>query len=574
MKIIKIISICLYSINQYYNLKKYKLKYIKYPEIKLIRKLAELFDIKDEDIINDSGFSIKEVQLLHNLNDTRYEDTPVKGHFEDPRELIIKLIDMLFLDNYKKCMEKHKTYVNHTYRTLESLRKESLTFFQSSLANAKKHIKTIFMDHQINRDELYMYEGLDVVLQYDEVNTRVFINRMDAFKYLDKMRFNRELSFNVEEMLQYFAKLLEKNQKRLHNFGEKIYLIDKYISTHLGLRANRFPLKYTSGRHREVTVLNNYMDNSVKELHNKIFGDKKEKIIKSKTSFKVDVKYLSSFFQDSILILDFNINESVHTLFVKLNKILKGDIKCLITFISYIFEIERSRNKFILDNIKSKIDEKLFMNMFLYDIYDLYLQEEKDIINSRNIFKEFIKTTYGFDIDSSSIKSLVNKLYGSINSTEILELFDYIVKILLYKKQIEEYLNFTNFLKEVSEENMSKMKKFMRYVFKWGEGIAYIPKNSSHRVVSQFLQIYEKNHFFNNLYRINQPLKLSLKASKDLILRYTVLSDLLYFLNKELVRLRNSSYISEEEKKQNENTILFFMYTINKFNEQGILFQN
>ncbi|CRG94471.1 fam-f protein [Plasmodium gallinaceum] len=555
--IVVYIYIC--CIDPYYNLKKNI-------EIQLVRNLTELFNFKDEDIINSSGISLKDLQLLYNRRESNYENTLAEGYFGDSRNLFVKLIDTLFIKNYYKNLEKDKKLIRTIYNTLDSTSCEVLNFLRNSLNDAKDHINMVFQELNSSvKYELVRFSDVEITLSHNGDNMDLLINEQDAHEYLEQLKFNREIPLRLENSFDYLSKLNEKNDIFFSKLSNGIFRYTTYTFDYIKLLNNKFPLNYIYGGKSDIINYCRYeMEYIFNEFTNSIFLFNKKRYT-TFISIKENINEFYNLMNNKIRELDRTIEEKTHKLFMVLNKILNGDIKCIISFIAYIFEINLSNNKFKLDKIKEKYNEKLFQDKILNKINDLFLQEKEEIKESLVEFKTYIKDIFGFDMNSTGIRSLINKLYGSIDIKHITEIFEVIVSSLLCKKQINEYANFIQLLKNESKNRRLDKKKFIGTHGRINEKVLFIPKNKSEYLILMYAEIYERNSFINNIKSCCSHLSLILRDLDEGIYKFIIFRFLIYSLNNELNKSKKLYFSSRKKKLLNKNVILYFLYDIMNF---------
>ncbi|CRG95528.1 fam-f protein [Plasmodium gallinaceum] len=542
-------NVFFYSINPYHNIKKFELKFM-HTKIQLIRNLADFFDVKDEDILNDQGISIKDLQLLYNSNLSKSENTSNEVDFEDLRTLFVKLVDKLFLTNYKECLESEKKHHNSLRNTLEGISRDLLSLLHSSLDNVKNHVNSIFQENNVSCEyELSMFNGIDI-------------------------SFLLGFPLRLDDSFVFFDNLDKKNSEFFSNFSKNISNYHIYIIRYLNKRVNRFPLKYNYTEDEvPVNSHSNVMGTLLKEFTKSILSHNEEKTDDMNSPLKIDVHHINNLIDSTYRMLDATINLKTHALFVKLNKILNNDIKILIAFIAYILEIDYSSNKFTLEEIKENHGDEIFNDKILNNIYELFLQERDYIKKSLNKFKEYIQAIFGFDVNSLGIRSLVQKLYGSIDKKEIVEVFNVIVYSLFCKKQIDEYSDFIKSLKNESQDRRSGIGKFIYLFEKPHDNVFFIPKNKSSNLLLKFTEICKRNTFMNNLAHINEHL-LSLDIYSENVKKFKAFIYLIHLINKELIELKEHYFTYGNGKLLRKNSILYLLHDIVRFNDSYIKYEN
>ncbi|CRG94480.1 fam-f protein [Plasmodium gallinaceum] len=562
------IVVCIYfcCIDLYYNSKKYKLKFIRHIEIQLVRNLAELYDFKDEDIKNSSGISMKDLQLLYNRRESNYENTLSEGYFGDSRNLFVKLIDNIFFKNYYKYLEKDKEIIRSIYNTLDATTYEVLNFLKNLVDDAKDHVNMVFQGlNSYDKSELLIFNDVELHVWRSGNSINLVIDDQNAHEYLEQLKFNSEIPLSLENSFEYFRKLNEKNDKFFSLLSNNVFNYEGYIFEYYNLYINKFPLNYIYGDKSDI--YDNYRNEMVKifnEFTNSIFLFNK-KGSTTVISIKKNVDEFHNLINNINRELDHTIEVKTHKLFMVLNKILNGDIKCIISFIAYILEMNLSKNKFKLDKIKEKYNEKLFQDKILNKINDLFLHEKEEIKESIAEFKIYIKDMFGFDVNSTGIRSLVSKLYGSVDIKSIENIFELIVFSLSCKRQINEYANFIELLKNESKNKRLGKKKFVGSHGKINEKVLFVPKRNSQNLILKYAEIYERSNFINDVTCCCMDLPLALLDMEKEIRKFTFFRFLIYSLNNELNKSEKLYFSSKKEILLNKNVILFFLYDILNF---------
>ncbi|CRG98374.1 fam-f protein [Plasmodium relictum] len=556
------IIIALYGINSYSSSSKFKLKFEKYKEIQLIRNLAEVFDFKDDDILNDSGLTIKEVQLLYNIRETEDENTVFEGYFGDSRALFIKLVDLVFLGNLNEKLEQEKKNVSSIYFTMQIMKRKTTDYLENLLGDINNHINYVFKDLELYEHELCSFTDVNVDIYTRADNERISINQRSANEYFKQANFSK-IHLRLENSFSFFNKLYEKNNKFLSKINNHLYHHGTYTANYIGKHTKRFPLKYAHASNLNMLDFVDELKNILDEFNTAIFG--KNKKGGNVSALRISIRNMDLEINNMHRRLDDIIAIKTNKLFVRLNKILNGDIKCLIAFILSIFEQDKSINKFTLDKLKDKHRIEVFQDQFLFRIYELLLQEKGEIKKSLNEFKTYIKAIFGFDVNSSGIRSLVQKLYDSMDKYEFLQLFQVIVHLLGCKRQLNDY---SNFMKLLKNESISSLSIKFENLFRRNK-VLYIPENKSENLILKFLDMYENSIFFCGLKDSNSKLIEKSVYLNRCLRKFRTLNSLISFLIKELDKSKKC-YSYSENKLINKNAIIFFLYKINNFNESGI----
>ncbi|CRG85009.1 fam-f protein [Plasmodium relictum] len=555
--VITVISVYFYGINQNYQ-RGFKLKFMKYKEIQWVRNLAES-SIEEKGLADNSDV---ELVLKRELIGKNFDNLTIP---------FLNLTSVLLKD-YDKILERKKNDLSYIYNTLISINSELSAFLKDSLADSKSHINKIFKDPNYFaelKSELYAYSRGNVILHVNENDVRLLINKKDGDEYLKRLHFNKDITLDLENSFDYFNELSEKNNifsPKLDDAWNYQMHARLYLDESIGI----FPLKYlyeyryNSDNVKDESFAYFYivMDSLLYEFHHHLFKDKKydknleffnrlfskDKKDVGNFSETIDLEHLSSLVNSSNILLDELLIKKTSELFMNINIEPNTGIKKMIGFIAYILETDRSKNESMLENVKTWYGGK-YENPILDNIYESFLQEKGDIEKSSDSFKEYVKTKYNIDVNSESIRSMVKILHSLSNEKEIKGIFGAIVHLLLCKKQLSEYSNFLELLKSKSKKSHTS-------------SVVHISGDKSRDLVPKFMDLYERNRFFNKIYisdiGINRSLIELWKNAKKL----SVLKRLVHLLNKELIKSKSTYFGSGKIKSVNKNVILFLLYSI------------
>ncbi|CRG85477.1 fam-f protein [Plasmodium relictum] len=560
-----------YNIDAYYNLNKPDIKCVKCIKTQIIRNLAEVFNINDEDILDDSGLTIRDVQLLYNLSETKDENTVLEGYFGDSRSLFVKLVDLVFLEDFNERLKQEKKNINSMYYTLELMENKIMNYLDISLDIASNHIKCVFKNLESHENELRSYTNVNVDMNISKNGARLTINRNDADDYFRSSNLGKKIDLWLKKSFKFFNKLRKMNNEFLSEINKDMYDYNLYMSNYIGTSENMFPLKYAHLDNLELVNFNDSLEKILGEFHRFLFTKNKLKgTFITNDSLIVYIEELNFLIHNMHKTLHETITLKTHKLFVKLNKKLNGDIKCMIAFIAYILEHDKSKNKFKLDELKNKHGKEVIKDKFLLHIYKLLLQEKEEINKSSNKFKTYIKEILGFDVDSSGIKSLVQKLYGleeednlklQLNEKDgFIPLFRVIVYSLGCLRKLKEYSDFIELLKSESEISFSTE---FENILKGQNDALYIPEHKSRSLTLQFLDIYESSIFFIGLRRSNSELIDQSTKVDSCVKKIRALNSLISLLIDEL-KNRNKFHFCSVYRELSKNAIIFFLYAIKR----------
>ncbi|CAG9473116.1 Plasmodium exported protein, unknown function [Plasmodium vivax] len=555
------------GINPYLDIKKYSEEALK--QIQWHRNLSDDWYVKDDKIVNDSGVTIKEVEHRINRGEISIGSLCYDGDkHDDVRNLFVKLIDELFFSNYGECLEVEKKLYLSTQVLLKKLQDDISEDFEAILHVARHHIKNFFKNTSAhNQQELEKITGINMTLSLNDEGKLLFNNK-HLHRFLALTKF--ELNINLEQEYSTFENysLISDIQCVYVDLAIEISKVEEDIVKYLHSALHRFPLKYYRDANAfAVMFQSNAMIILEDNLHVNLYHKYVEQMEKSNASFRIDIKPIDSLLQDMLSILNHTIDYNVHALFVKLNKHLNGDLKSLIGFFLYLFNIEKFRNHDIIKSIKEKGDD-LEENKILSNTYDLFMIEKNDINIAEIKFKIFVKNKFDFNVDDKKVRSLEKKLYDIYQNKHLVEAFNLIAYQILIKRIVKDYAYFVEVLKRTSYRYQPLFKKVIDvFLVRRDEHILTIPRKKYDKLVKDYIKIKDNSNFHFNILGGNQNITNSLSRLKRQMNKIKIMIKILMCLNDEMTTLKDVSRLTPGEKERNKKAIIFYSYLIREFKD-------
>ncbi|GAB67540.1 hypothetical protein PCYB_121080 [Plasmodium cynomolgi strain B] len=555
------------GINPYLDIKKYSEEALK--QIQWHRNLSDDWYVKDDNIVNDSGATIKEVEHRINRGEISIGGQCYDGDkHDDLRNLFVKLIDELFFSNYGECLEMEKKLYLSTQAFLKKLQDDINEDFEAILHVVRHHIKNFFKKTSAhNQQELEKITGIDMNLRINDEGNLLFNNKnLHHFLAFTKLELNIDLEQEYSTFENY--SLISDIERVYIDLAIEISKVEEDIAKYLNSTLHRFPLKYYRDANAfAVMFQSNAMIILEDNLHVNLYHKYVEQMEKSNANFRIDIKPIDSLLQDMLSILNHTIDYNVHALFVKLNKHLNGDLKSLIAFFLYLFNIEKFRNHDIIKSIEEK-SEDLEESKIMSNSYNLFMIEKNDINIAEIKFKIFVKNKFDFNVDDKKVRSLEKKLYDIYQNKHLVEAFNLIAYQILIKRIVKDYANFVEQLKKTSYRYQPLFKKVIDlFPLRRDENILIIPRKKYDKLVKDYIKIKDNSNFHFNILGGNQNISNSLFRLKRQMNKIKIMIKILMGLNEEMTTLKDVSKLTPGEKERNKKAILFYVRLIREFKD-------
>ncbi|SBT77905.1 Plasmodium exported protein, unknown function [Plasmodium ovale] len=568
----KIINSLYFGISPHLDIRNVYLRYneVKCDNVKWRRNLSEVWYSSDDKIVNDKGLNIRDVQHKINRGEIRIgTECYDKDKFNDIRHLFTKLVDELCFSKYGDALNVEKKLYISTNILLKGVHEHILKDLQSSIHVAREHIKKYFKKPSTyNQQQLDLIAGLDMIINLNNEGNLIF-NSKKINRFLSMTKFDLDILQNGEYSSYDSNFLIKNNERILMNHSDNLSKIEEDIQKHLHSALHRFPLKY----YREANAFavmfqNNAMLILEENLHHNFYDKYVEQMEKSDDNVKINIQPVDDLLSDMISILDHTIDYNVHTFFVKLNKVLNGDLKSFIGFFLYLFGIEKMRNNELLKSIEYENDN-INDNQMLSNAYESLVIEKNDIDISELKFNIFIKNKFHFNVNNKHVRSLEKKIYDAFQSKHLMDAFNLIAYQILIKRIVKDYISFVNLLKRNSYRYQPFFKKVIDlFGVKKDEHILIIPRKQYDKLVKEYIKIKENSNFHFNILGGNQSLTTSVTRIKRELNKMKILNKLLLALNEEMNKLKDTSMLTPGEKERNKKSIIFYSHVIKEFKEE------
>ncbi|ANQ09464.1 Uncharacterized protein PCOAH_00040580 [Plasmodium coatneyi] len=556
------------GINPYLDIKKYSEEALK--QIQWNRNLSsDEWYVKDDNIVNDSGATIKEVEHRINRGQIRIGSQFYDGDkHDDVRNLFVKIIDQLFFSNYGECLEVEKKLYLSTQVLLKKLQDDISEDFETILSVVRNHIKNYFGNTSAhNEEQLKKITGQDMTVSVNEEGNLLFNNK-NLHLYLAFTKFELNIDLNKEYSTFENYSLISDIQRVYIDLAIEISKVEEDIAKYVHSALHRFPLKYyRDASDFAVMFQSNAMTILEENLHLYLYHKYVEEEEKLNSNFQIDITPIDLLLQDMLTILNHSIDYNVHALFVELNKHLNGDLKSLIGLLLYLFDMEKFRNHDIIKSIEEK-SENLEENKILSNAYDLFMIEKNDINIAEIKFKIFVKNKFDFNVDDKKVRSLEKKLYDIYQNKHLIETFNLIAYQILIKRVVHDYADFVELLKKASYRYQPLFKKAIGvFLTRRDKHILTIPRKKYDKLVQDFIKIKDNSNFHFNILGANQNITNSLLRLKRQMNKIKILIKILMGLNEEMTTLKDVSTLTPGQKEFNKKAIIFYAHLIRDFKD-------
>ncbi|CAA9989806.1 Plasmodium exported protein, unknown function [Plasmodium knowlesi strain H] len=555
------------GINPYLDIKKYSEEALK--QIQWNRNLCDHWYVKDDNIVSDSGATIKEVQHRINRGEIRIGCESHDGDkHDDLRNLFVKIIDELFFSNYGEFLKVEKKLYLCTQVLLKNLQDDISEYFEAILTVVRHHIKNYFKNTSAhNQQELEKIAGLNMSLSVNKDGNLLFNNK-NLHRYLAFSKF--ELDIDLKQDYSTFEKysIISDIERVYIDLAIEISKVEEDIDKYVHSALHRFPLKYYRDvsdfavmfQSNAMTILE---DNLHLHLYNK-YIEEKEKL---NSNFRIDIRLIDLLLQDMLTILNHSIDYNVHALFIELNKHLNGDLKSLIGLLLYLFDLEKIRNHAIIKSIEEK-NENLGENKILSNAYDLFMIEKNDINIAEIKFKIFVKNIFDFNVDDKKVRTLEKKIYDIYQNKHLIQTLNLIAYQILIKRVVHDYVDFVELLKRASFKYQPLFNKVIGIFHKRRDNhILTIPRKKYDKLVEDYIKIKDNSNFNFNILGANRNISNSLLRLKRQINKIKIMIKILTGLNEGMTTLKDVSKLTPGEKEHNKKAIIFYAHLIRDFKD-------
>ncbi|SBS87568.1 Plasmodium exported protein, unknown function [Plasmodium malariae] len=554
-------------ISPYNDIKKYNEG--KNTQLRWQRSLSEGWYCPSDQIVDELNETINDVQHKINRGDICIGTRAYDGdEFNDLRKFFIELIDQLFFSNYNECLDMEKKLYLNSHNLLKEIHENISKDFENRHNLARKHIETYFSDPSLhNQQALELMTGSDITLNINDEN--LMVNTKKIEKYFAGAKFELHIAQKEEYSTMENNALISDNEKIWKHHTNNLLNIEEHILKYLNLVLHRFPLKY----YRDVnTFAVMFQDNAMnileENLHNTFYTKYVEQMKNSSDNVHINVLPVEFLLYDMIGVLNHSIDHSVHSFFLKLNKVLNGDLKSFIGFFLYLFDREKMKNNMIIKSLRSDINT-IGKNEILSNALELFLIEKNDIDISELKIKIFIKNNFKFNGDDKNLKSLEKKIYDNFQEKQLMESFCIIAYQILIRKVVNDYISFVLLLKKAAHKDQPFFKKVVNaFLLKNNDSNLILSKNKYDELLKEYMKVKEDSNFNFNNPSFNDKIKSTLSNIKIEINKFKILNKLLCSLNNEMIKIKDTSRLTPGEKERNKKAIIFYSYLIRELKDQ------
>lgn len=516
-----------------------------------------------DSILNDKGLSIVKVEEMCKQKDASLSDNIYGLSLHDPKNLFVNLTNFVMYTDYEEQVKTEKNMFISTQRMLKFMKEKIKKKTEELINTARKYIDELLGSYDIlNPKEWESISKLNLFLDINGEEDVLLIDGRDIFFHVMNVKFSKKIPLNTDEVLENITELFKHNKNIYDQYEKKVYKIEKDIRTYSGTGGQRFPMNYTHWNNSYINITQNVAVRAfVDDFYNYFERLERMLMYNPKRFTRIDISFLDGTLEAINNIINSTIEYKTEKLFVLLNNIFNGDLRSILGFFTYLFDKERRRNQVLLKKIEREKTGDEYDSNFLFDVESLYLKEKEDIQSALSKFSHFMKVNFGFDINSPSVQLLKNKIEAEEvkeQEKQIMDHFKMIVHELLCRKQVMEFSNLVNSLKENSKRFISYFRRVLGCVTTQNDNCIFIRTRNLIPLVSKYAEIREK---YNSNFKQNDTEENILDLMKDIknaFYRYRIAIKILFLLIEDLKvsKQLHSEYekmIREKKKEQEEN---------------------
>ncbi|ANQ08898.1 Uncharacterized protein PCOAH_00037010 [Plasmodium coatneyi] len=529
------------------------------------RTLAVACAERGDDILNDKGLSILQVEDMCKKKDASLSDKIYGLSLHDTKDLFVELTNSIMYTDYEEQVKTEKNIFTCTQRTLKFMKENIKKKTEELITGARKYIDELFGSYDIlNKKEWESISKLNLFLDINGEEDVLLINGRDIFFHVMGVNFPKKIPLNTQDVLENITELFRHNKNIFEQYEKKVHKIEKDIRTYLGTGGKRFPLNYTHWNNSYINITQNvavraFMD----DLYNYFEHLERKLMYNPNRLTKIDISFLDGTLDAIDNIIKSTIEYKTEKLFGLLNNIFKGDLRSILGFFTYLFDTERRKNKIILKTIAKEKTGDEYDSNFLFDVESLYVREKEDIQNALSKFSHFMKVNFGFDVGSPSVHLLKSKIEDAVvqeqqQQQQIMKHFKNIVHELLCRQQVIEFFTLVNSLKENSKGISPCFWKVWGCLTAKNDNCIYIKTKKLIQLVSKYAEIREKNNCNIKQNDSEENILELMKDIKSAFYRYRIAIKILFLLIEDLKLSKqlNEEYenlLREKKEAQEEN---------------------
>ncbi|SOV18042.1 fam-f protein [Plasmodium gaboni] len=553
------------------NIKNYPDTYFfDYSKIEWNRKLAEVFTYTDDNILNTLGSNIKEVEHQYNRGEINIPEGVVGHGCENLREIFPELVDELVLWNYDKELKKEKELYKTTYNVLKTFESEVNVYNNDSLRSMNTILRSLYKYISYNDIRLLrLMCGNNMDLNIN-ANGQLMVNGKCVSDYLTNISFETNIEFVSDDIKSSINKKVTLHHGKLLHLTSEFIKLQRYIK-YLHLIVVRMPLVYFRSANNFLLMFQiNAMLILEERLNNVLYMNYLEQLSLGKNYYTLNIDTLLFLINDMLRITKSTIDSEVHRSFVKLNKALNGDLKCILAIFLYILNEAKSENKRSMQTLEGETQDDINNHPILLNVNKILLDEQKNIKLLKDKFQMFVKNVFNFDINEPTIRNLQQKLY-EFRKAEIMNLFYITAHQIITLKQIIKYKNFIEDLKKKGQQRRSLYRRLIdSFILPQYTGVLTFHTDEYDLLLSDFLRIKEEGNIHFNLLGGNKTLRSLSKQCLFEINKLKILNKLYFELMEAIDILHDASIEDRNEKIYSKKKIIFYLYVIKKFNDRWV----
>ncbi|SOV81454.1 fam-f protein [Plasmodium sp. gorilla clade G3] len=569
--LVKIVNIKIQFISLFPNIKNYPFHYnFDYSKIEWNRKLAEVSIYTDDKIKNTLGSNIKEVEHQYNRGEIKIPEGVVGHGYESLREIFPELVDELIVWNYEKELKKEKELYKSTYNVLKEFEYNVKVYNNDLLGNMNAILRPLYKSiayNDISLLRLMCGDNMDL-----NINTsgQLMVNGKNVSNYLSNITFETNIEHVSDDIKSSINKQITINHEKLLNLSSELIKLQRYI-TFLHLAVVRIPLLYFRSANNFLLMFQiNAMLILEERLNAILHLNYLEELNLGRNYYSINTDTIKFLLDDMIRITKSTIDAEVHGFFVKLNKVLNGDLKCFLAIFLHILNEAKSENKKSIQSLEGETQDDINNHPILSNVYKILLDEQKNIKLVKEKFQMFVKNVFNFDINEPSVRNLQQKLY-EFRKGEIMNIFYTIVHQLITKRQIIKYKDFVYGLRKKEQQHRSLYRRISdRFLIPQSPGVLTFHTDEYDKLLSDFLRIQEEGNIHFNLLGGNNSLRTMSKLCIFEINKLKIINKLYFELMEAINILYEASVEDPNEKNISKKKIVFYLYMLNKFNNRWV----
>ncbi|CAC9699135.1 fam-f protein, putative [Plasmodium sp. DRC-Itaito] len=569
--LVKIVNIKIQFISVLPNIKNYPFPYnFYYSKIEWNRKLAEVYTYTDDNIKNTLGSNIKEVENQYNRGEIKIPEGVVGHGHESLRELLPELVDELIIWNYDKELKKEKELYKITYDVLKTFENKVKVFNNDLLGNMNAILNPLYRSIAYNDMRLLKLMCGDNMDLNINTSGQLMVNGNTVSNYLTNISFETNIEYVAENIKSSINKQITLNHGKLLNLSSELLKLQRFIKI-LHFIVVRIPLIYFRSANNFLLMFQiNAMLILEERLNTALNLNYLEFLNLGRNYYTINTDNIMFLLNDMLRITKTTIDIEMHRSFVKLNKVLNGDLKSFLAIFLYILNEAKSENMKSIQSLEGETEDDINNHPILSNVYKLLLDEKKNIKLLKEKFQMFIKNVFNFDINEPNIRNLQQKLY-EFRKGEVMHIFYALAHQLITKRQIIKYKEFLDDLQKKGQKHRSLYRRISdRFVVPQTPGVLTFHTDEYNLLLRDFLRVQEEGNIHFNLLGGNSILRTMSKQCLFEINKLKIINRLYIELMEAIDILHDVSVEDPNEKIISKKKIVFYLYVLNKFNNRWV----